>query len=59
MCPGLIGKYQNAMPTIGNSPEYLYEVSNTKKFQTSDFLKVSMLPSIWKFSRFVPEVLGK
>ena len=59
MCPGLIGKYQNAMPTIGNSPEYLYEVSNTKKFQTSDFLKVSMLSSIWKFSRFVPEVLGK
>jgi hypothetical protein len=47
------------MPTIGNSPEYLYEVSDTKKFQTSDFSKVSILPSIWKVSRFVPEVLGK
>jgi len=56
MCPVLIWKYQNAMTTIGNSPEYLDEVSNTKKFQTSDFLaKVSMLPSIWKFSSFVPE----
>lgn len=39
MCPVLIWKYQNAMPTIGNSPEYLYEVSNKKKFQTSDFLE--------------------
>lgn len=56
MCPVLIWKYQNAMTTIGNSPEYLDEVGNTKKFQTSDFLaKVSMLPSIWKFSSFVPE----
>lgn len=39
MCPVLIWKYQNPMPTIGNSPEYLYEVSDTKKFQTSDFLE--------------------
>jgi hypothetical protein len=48
------------MPTIRNTLEYLYEISDMKKFQTSDFLaKASMLPSIWKFSRFVPEVLRK
>jgi hypothetical protein len=36
-------------------PEYLDEVSNTKKFQTDFLAKVSMLLSIWKFSSFVPE----
>ena len=34
MCPVLIWKYQNPMPTIGNSPEY-----KSKNFETSDFLE--------------------
>ena len=60
MYPVLIWKYQNVVPTIRNSPGYLYEISDMKKFQTSDFLaKAPMLPSIWKFSRFVRVALRK
>ena len=37
MYPVLIWKYQNAVPTVRNSPEYLYEISNMKKFRRAIF----------------------